>query len=173
MVFPRHFAASARIDARVQDVFAYLDDPARLASHMTRSSWMMGGGKMQIATDEGAGTQVGSHICMTGKAFGLSVFLDEVVRQYDPPRMKTWETVGQPKLLVIGAYRMGFRLTDTAAPQELQVFIDYDLPQGFARILGWLFGRVYASWCVKTMLADAVAHFAASDPGRSVAEKFA
>jgi hypothetical protein len=55
---------------------------------------------------------------------------------------------------------MGFRLADATPRSKLQVFIDYDLPSGgLARILGWLLGRVYASWCVKSMLADAAAHF--------------
>ena len=171
---PRHFAASVQIDAGAYEVFAYLDNPARLSTHMTRSSWMMGGGRMQIVTDEGGGTRVGSHIRLSGKAFGHSLFLDQAVTQHDPPRAKTWETLGEPNLIVIGRYRMGFRLTGAASRSELRVFIDYDLPSaGVARILGWLFGRVYASWCVKRMLADAEALFRARGLGHRGAIKSA
>jgi hypothetical protein len=160
--FQRHFTASAELGASVHEVFAYLDNPARLSTHMTRSSWMMGGGTMQVSMDEGAGARVGSRIRLSGKAFGLSLSVDEAVTQREPPAMKTWETLGEPKLLVIGRYRMGFQVTDSWSRAKLQVFIDYDLPRkGFARMLGWLLGRVYAAWCVKSMLADAAAHFAA------------
>jgi hypothetical protein len=172
--FPRHFSASAEVDALPHEVFAYLDNPVRLSTHMTRPSWMMGGGKMQVATDEGAGARVGSHIRLSGSAFGLSLFLDEVVTQHEPPWAKTWETVGEPKLLVIGPYRMGFRLAGAGSRSELEVLIDYGLPRtGFARLLGWLLGRVYASWCVRTMLADAAAHFHGHAPAEAVAKKSA
>lgn len=160
--FQRHFAASAEIDASVREVFAYLDNPARLSSHMTRSSWMMGGGTTQISMDEGAGARVGSSIRLSGKAFGISLSVDEAVTQYKAPTLKIWETRGEPKLLVIGRYRMGFRVADATRRAKLEVFIDYDLPKkGFARVLGWLLGRIYASWCVNSTLADAAAQFRA------------
>ena len=174
--FQRHFAASAEIDASVHEVFAYLDNPARLSTHMTRSSWMMGGGTMQTWMDEGAGARVGSRIRLSGKAFGLSLSVDEAVMQREPPTLKTWETLGEPKLLVIGRYRMGFQITDAGTRAKLQVFIDYDLPRkGLARMFGWLLSRVYAAWCVKSMLADAGAHFGAqaTEPGRALPGKSA
>ena len=116
----------------------------------------------QQTTDEGAGARVGSRISLSGKAFGLSLFLDEEVAQYEPPIAKTWETLGEPMLLVIGAYRMGFGIGDGAEHAKLCVFIDYDLPRNsFTKVLGFLFGHFYASWCVRSMLADAAAHFRA------------
>ena len=158
--FRRHYSYSAELEATPREIFAYLDDPARLSGHMTRSSWMMGGGRMDISTDEGGGARAGSHIRLSGKAFGLSLFLDEVVTIYEPPVTKVWETVGEPKLLVIGAYRMGFATEHGPASTTLRVFIDYDLPRnGLARVLGFLLGGLYASWCVKTMVSDAAAHF--------------
>ena len=174
--FEKHFTASVEVDAGINELFAYLDNPARLSTHMTRSSWMMGGGTMQISTDEGAGARVGSRIRLSGKAFGLSLFVDEAVAQREPPLLKTWQTLGEPNLLVIGSYRMGFRLANATPRAKLQVFIDYDLPRkGFARVLGWLLARIYASWCVKSMLADAVAHFRAeaTESGRALPGKSA
>jgi hypothetical protein len=45
------------------------------------------------------------------------------------------------------------------------VFIDYAFPeQGLARWLGRLFGRYYARWCTRRMVADAVRHFASVGP---------
>lgn len=79
----------------------------------------MGGGRMETMVDEGRGQKIGSHIRLSGKAFGISVALDEVVTRYEPPRFKTWETVGTPKLLVIGHYRMGIEIT----PRDSTPFI--------------------------------------------------
>ena len=102
----RHYEESACIPATARAVFDFVDDPTRLSSHMSRSSWMMGGGNMAIVLDEGRGQAVGSHIRLSGKAFGFSLFADEVVTRREPPRLKVWETVGLPTLLVIGTYRM-------------------------------------------------------------------
>ena len=68
-------------------------------------------------------------------------------------RDKVWETVGAPRLLVIGAYSMGLKITSEARGSRLRVFIDYQLPEGWVTYwLGWLFGRFYARWCVGQML---------------------
>jgi hypothetical protein len=61
----------------------------------------------------------------------------------DQPR-KVWQTVGTPRLLVIGPYRMGFSLVpiedsdpNSNRSTHLTVSIDYALPvRGLPRILG-------------------------------------
>lgn len=71
-----------------------------------------------------------------------------------------WETVGSPKLLVIGSYRMGFEVAARSGGSLLRVFIEYALPQALpGRWLGRLFGRMYARWCTERMVSDAVRHF--------------
>ncbi len=108
---------------------------------------------MKTEMDEGKGKKVGSHIKMSAKIFGLSLFLDEIVTLREPPVRKEWETVGVPHLLVIGNYKMGISLKKTAEGTNLTVFIDYDLPSSFGgKLLGLLFGRMYAKWCVKQMI---------------------
>ena len=165
--FTRHFARCVSIDAPPGDVFSYLNRHARLATHMTQASWMMGGGRMDISVDEGGGEKLGSHIRMSGKAFGISLFLDEVVTRYEPPVAKVWGTVNTLRLLVIGHYRMGFELVPQNAGSKLCVFIDYNLPESLGgRVLGFLLGRVYAKWCVNSMLRDAVEHFSFSGKAR-------
>jgi len=111
----------------------------------------MGGGRMGTTIDEGHGQKVGSHIRLSGKAFGISIALDEVVTRYEPPRFKTWETVGSLKLLVVGHYRLGVEITPHNGTSDLRVFIDYNLPDRNAW-LGYLFGKAYAKWCVRQML---------------------
>ena len=159
---PHHGESSAVISASPDRVFALVDDHERLASHMTKSSWRMGGGSMKTELDEGRGQRVGSHIRVSGRVFGLALSLDEVVIEHEPPTRKVWETVGNPKLLVIGSYRMGFEGTIHGSATLLRVFIDYALPSSWPeRWLGRLVGRYYAHWCTQRMVDDAVRHFAA------------
>ena len=81
--YEHHNENYASIAADAGDIFAFIDDHTRLASHMNKSSWMMGGSVRRL-----------------GRTF------DEVIIEYPAPLLKVWETVGQPKLLVIGHYRM-------------------------------------------------------------------
>ena len=49
--YPFHAEASTLVQASADKVFAHLDDHSRLSSHMSKRSWMMGGGQMRIETD--------------------------------------------------------------------------------------------------------------------------
>lgn len=159
--FSNHYHEDVLVSSYPEKVFAYLDDHIRLSSHMTKSSWMMGGGRMETMIDEGHGQKVGSHIRLSGKAFGIGIALDEIVTRYEPPRFKTWETVGSPKLLVIGHYRLGIEITPHNGTSDLRVFIDYNPPDANVW-LGYLFGKAYAKWCVRQMLYGVRDHFKSS-----------
>ena len=78
------------------------------------------------------------------------------VCEYTPPFGKTWETQGEPHLLVIGKYRMGFKLEPVQNMTRLCVWLDYDLPTRRLPWLGKRLAKVYADWCVKRMSSDAV-----------------
>jgi uncharacterized protein YndB with AHSA1/START domain len=150
--YSRHHEDSVLVASSPERVFAYADDHRQLSSHMNQSSWMMAGGAMTTEVDELEGKVVGSHIHMSGKVMGLTLKLDEVVTQREPPHRKAWETAGPVHLLVISDYRMGFVVTPDDVGSRLTVFIDYDLPsKGFGRVLGVLLGKQYAQWCVKQM----------------------
>jgi len=158
-----HYESSAGVHAAAKDLFSHVDDPARLSSHMSKSSWMTGGSRMSTEVDRGGGKVVGSHIRMDGRVFGVQLALDETVTERDPPWRKVWETIGQPRLLVIGHYKMGFDITPQGSGSLFCVFINYTLPESApARWLGWLFARYYARWCTQRMVEDAVMHFSAS-----------
>jgi hypothetical protein len=158
----RHREGSTLIPAPPEHVFAFVDDHSQFSSHMSQSSWMMGGGRMVIVLDKAKGQAVGSHIGLSGTVLGVRLSLDEVVTRRSPPTDKVWETVGVPRLLVIGAYTMGVHITPDNGGSRLRVFVDYDLPTGWAtRGLGFLFGGVYARWCVGRMLEGASNHFGA------------
>ena len=123
---------------------------------------------MDTSVDDGHGKETGSHIRMNGNILGMNLSLDEVITHREPPRMKVWETVGSPKLLVIGHYRMNVKIEPQESESVLRVSIDYDLPTT-KRWLGRLFGGAYAKWCVQQMLDGARDHFA-TKTGRHVAD---
>lgn len=156
----RHFENNLIIPAFVEDIFVYADDHKYFSSHMNKSSWMMGGGRMETQVDEANGQAVGSHINMRGKVFGIKLSLDEVVTKRRPPFYKEWETVGNPKLLIIGNYRMSFEIKSQNNGSNFKVSIDYELPKSFGgSLLGSIFSSMYAKWCVQQMLTGAQRYF--------------
>lgn len=143
-------------------MFARLDDQTRLAEHMGRPSAMMGGGRMTYEFDALRGQAVGSRIRMGGEAFGLRLMVDEVVTLRDPPRRKVWRTTGEPRLIIMGAYEMGFEIEEERTGSRLRVWIDYALPDsGWAKRAPAL-AALYARWCVRRMVSDAVQHFSSA-----------
>lgn len=151
--YSRHYEESVVLKAKPEEVFAYVDDHHKFSSHMNEPSWVMGGSKMETTVDDGYGQRIGSHITMSGKVFGINLFLDEVITKHEPPNQKVWETVGNPRLMVIGSYQLGFELKPVNGGTSFRVFIDYELPKFLStRWLGYLFGGMYAKWCVRQMI---------------------
>jgi hypothetical protein len=92
--FLYHFADQSLIAAPPSELFAYLDKHSQLSAHMTRRSWVMGGGRMDINTDQGGFQRLGSRLRLAGRVFGLKLFLEQEITDYRPPQAKTWRTVG-------------------------------------------------------------------------------
>ena len=159
-----HDEASVRIDATPDELFRYLDDHRNLSAHMSSSSWMMAGSRMDIETDDGHGRVPGSRISLRGRVMGIELTVDEAVTERAPPYRKSWKTFGEPRLLVIGAYAMGFEISPQGTGSALRVFIDYELPS--ATSSRWLRRRVaawYARWCTRRMAFDAARHFTSTE----------
>ena len=93
---PQHHEQTVSVLATREQVFAFVDDHTRFSAHMGQPSWMMAGSRMRTEVDQDRGQRVGSHIRMTGSMLGLKLSLDEVVTEREPPRRKTWRTVGTP-----------------------------------------------------------------------------
>ena len=159
-MFERHHESTVLVGTAAPTLFAYLDDHARLSGHMSKSSWMMAGSRMEIEVDALQGRAVGSKIRIHGRVLGLRLFVEEVVTEHEVPCRKSWETVGDVRLLVIGAYRMGFEIASDGARSRLRVFIDYALPtRGVSRWLGRALGPWYARWCTRRVARDAMRAF--------------
>jgi hypothetical protein len=160
MTYTHSDEAVALVHAPPAALFEHLDDQARLGTHMEKPSMMMLGGRMTYEFDDSKGRAVGSVIRVGGSFLGVRLFIEEVVTERDPPRRKVWETRGQPRILIIGAYRMGFEIAASGEHSRLRVFIDYDRPPSpVGRILGVAFAPIYARWCVTRMAEDAERRF--------------
>jgi hypothetical protein len=159
--YAKHFEKTILVNAKPDVVFSFADDHKNLSSHMNQSSLMLGGSGMKTETDEKKGLKVGSHIKLSGKVFGINLFLDEVITVHKPPYHKKWQTIGKVNLLVIGHYALGFKISPLDKEKSiLKVFIDYDLPQSQrTRWLGIFLGRIYAQWCVNQIINSVKKHF--------------
>ena len=92
---------------------------------------------------------------------GMKLIVEQIVTGRFAPLRKTWEACGEPRLSVIGSYRMGFIIWPRENCSHLVVFIDYALPlRGIAHVLALLFARAYAAWCTRRMVTDAIAAMA-------------
>lgn len=152
--YAHHVEGVREIVQPVEQAFAVLDDHMRLTSHMSRRSLATLGGRMDTVVDSGHAQVVGSVIRVHGRVLGIWLSLEEIVVERDPPWRKAWETIGAPRLLVIGSYRMGFSL-EPGSRTRARVWIDYDPPSGIvARALARMFGGLYARWCVQRMLRE-------------------
>ncbi len=153
-----HYHNSIVLPALPEHVFDYVDDHVLFSSHMSRSSWMMMGSKMNVSTDNKLGKEVGSHIFLDGSIFGIPMFIDEVVTEHKKPSIKSWKTVKVRNLLVVGDYVMKVEIFPQAQNSLFRVSIDYDRPKK-NKWLGILLGDWYARWCVRQMLDGAKKHF--------------
>ena len=136
-----HLESSAALPATPTEVFAYVDDPTYLAAHMAKPSWTMAGGYMNLVLDEMRGREAGARIRLAGRVLGVPLEVDELVVERTPPRRKVWQTVGTPRLLLIGSYRMGFDVAPRADGSLLRVFSTTTCPRrcsdaGSARFSG-------------------------------------
>ena len=162
-LLPLHCESTRIIAAPPDAVFAHLDDHNRLAGHMSQSSWMMAGSRVNLEYDAANGRAIGSHIHIRGRVLGIPIHVEEVVTEHELPLRKVWETIGTPKLLVLGAYKMGFAIMPQGTSSLLRVFIDYDLLGPLlTRWLGRLLGDFYVRWCSESMAKDAAAFFTPS-----------
>lgn len=159
--YQRHAETRADCRAPAEAVFAHLDNQEKLGAHMNKPSWMMLGGHMRYELDEGHGQRIGSVIRMIGMVAWVRLELEEIVLERDPPMRKMWATKGDPNLIVIGGYQMGFDVEPkTHASASVRVFVDYNLPRGLPSFLSAPVAGVYARWCVKRMAVDAARAFA-------------
>jgi hypothetical protein len=159
----RHEEARCEVAAPPAAVFEHIDRPERLSAHMSQKSWQLAGSSMSIETDASGGRVPGSRIRLRGRMLGIALAVECVVVTRIPPEIKGWETVGTPRLLVIGPYRMAVRIAPHNGGSRVTIAIDYAMLTGrWERLLAGALGPHYARWCVRQMARDLVLRFSGS-----------
>ena len=146
-----------QIQASPEKVFESLDDLGVTGMHMTQSSAMMMGSKLHLhyLTDNHKG--LGSKYRWTGKMIGMHMDFTVEVTKWIKPVEKSWETIGESKMIIYSWYRMNLLLTNQKERTLVELSITYKKPNGwFARIVSFLFADWYCRWCLRKMLNDTI-----------------
>lgn len=153
----RRIEKTVIINAKPEEVFAFMDDINSTGMHMTTSNPKMAGSKLNLEWLTDYKTGLHAKYKWTGKVLGMKMKFTVVVTHWDKGRLKTWETIGDAKMIVISWYRMYLELQPngdgtTTAKLGILYTKSKNLP-------GFLFGKSYSVWCVKSMLSDTRKHF--------------
>jgi len=116
------------IHSTLEKVFAQLDDINKTGIHLSESSMIM---------------------------MGMKIDFTETVTKWQPPRPKEWETVGEAKLIIMSWYRMWFEISPAENLTIAKLSISYLPPkQWFYKILSFFFAQWYCNWCLHNILID-------------------
>lgn len=148
-------------------VFAHLDHFPNLARHMAHGSSMRMGGGMTLHEQTPGVRGVGATYRYTGRAFGMAIDFQQRVAEWAEDQRKVWRTLEGGRIILLGRYEMGFELEPGHAATRVRAWITYDLPRDLrGRVLGALFARSYARWCVRSILDGAKAALEARPEAR-------
>lgn len=136
-------------------VFNQIDDLGVTGMHMTQSSAMMMGSKLKLTylTENHKGLD--SKYRWTGKMMGMAMDFTVEVTKWTAGKEKTWETIGDAKLIIYSWYRMHLEIVQKDKETIAELSITYEKPKGFFnRILSFFLADWYCRWCLKNMLND-------------------
>ena len=145
------------INAPVDSVFDFMDDIRNTGKHMTESTGAMAGSKLKIEWLSDHKTGLGTKYRWRGKVVGMKMDFTVEVNKWIEGKEKVWGTVGDAKMIVIDSFEMHLILTsESDGMSKASLGIDYTKHKG---LWGFLLGKWYSKWCVKSMLKDTEKHF--------------
>lgn len=137
-----------------EKVFQCLDDLGVTGMHMTKSSMPMGG-KLNLEFLTPHDTGLGSKYRWTGNVMWMEMDFTVEVTKWLNGKEKTWETIGDPKVIIYSWYRMHLKISEDNNGTKAELSISYEKPKGwFNKVLCFLLGDWYCRWCLKHMLGD-------------------
>src|SRR4249920_1689609 len=143
------------ISASPAKVFAMIDDLSVTGMHMTKSSAMMMGSKLNIEYLTANHTGLGSKYRWTGSMMGMKMDFTVEVTKWVEGVEKVWETIGESKMIIYSWYRMHLLVYPRGNVTQAELSITYEKPKGwFAKIVSFLFADWYCKWCLKKMTSD-------------------
>ena len=153
----RRIERTAIINAKPKDVFAFMDDIRNTGKHMTESSGAMAGSKLKIEWLSDHKTGLGTKYRWTGKVVGMKMDFTVEVTKWIEGKEKVWGTIGDAKMIVIDWFEMDLIMApEKDGKSKAKLGIYYTKNSG---LWGFLFGKWYSKWCVKSMLRDTRKHF--------------
>lgn len=153
----KHYEKTMVINGTPSEVFAFMDDINNTGMHMMKSNTQMIGSRLNLEWLTSYTTGLGTKYKWTGKVMGMKMNFTVLVIDWENGRLKTWGTVGAAKMIVISWFKMKLIITPYENKGSIvNLKIDYIKSN---KLLGFIAGRVYSKWCVKSMLKDTNRHF--------------
>ena len=153
----RYYEREMIINGSQEDVFVFMDDIRNTGKHMTESSGAMAGSKLKIEWLSDHKTGLGTKYRWTGKVVGMKMDFTVEVSKWIDGKEKVWGTIGDAKMIVIDWFEMDLTMTPEGdGKSNAKLGINYTKHRG---LWGFLFGKWYSKWCVKSMLKDTKKHF--------------
>ncbi len=153
----RYYEKEMIINGLSDSVFAFMDDIRNTGKHMTESNGAMVGSKLKIEWLSENKTGLGTKYRWTGKVAGMKMDFTVEVSKWMEGKEKVWGTIGDAKMIVIDWFEMYLVLTpENDGTSKAKLSIKYTKHKG---IWGFLLGKWYSKWCVKSMLKDTREHF--------------
>ena len=143
------------IRSTTEKVFAHIDDFSKTGMHMSESSMMMMGSKLNLEQLSINSTGVGAKYRWHGKMMGMLMDFSETVTKWQSPKIKEWETVGETKIIIMLWYRMWFEIAPAENGTIAKLSISYLPPkEWYYKIISFFFANWYCNWCLNNMLND-------------------
>ena len=142
-------------NASPKQVFDVMDDLGVTGAHMTTSSMMMMGSKLNLEFLTPFRKGLGTRYRWSGKMMGLKMDFTVEVTKWKDGIEKVWGTVGETKLIIYSGFEMSLNVAPEANQTKAELGISYQKPKSFVqRILCFLFADWYCNWCLRKMLND-------------------
>lgn len=116
------------IQSAPEKVFETLDNLGVTGMHMTKSSAMMMGSKLNLEYLTANHTGLGSTYRWTGKMMGMKMDFTVEVTKWVNGTEKTWETIGEARMIIYSWYRMHLLVRPKGNTTEAELSITYERP---------------------------------------------
>ncbi|HEU5168492.1 MAG TPA: hypothetical protein VFU29_23265 [Chitinophagaceae bacterium] len=136
-------------------VFAYMDNLGNTGMHMMENSAMMMGSKLQLQQLSENANGLNSKFRWSGKMMGFTMNFTVLVTEWIKDKEKTWETVGDAKMIILKWYQMRLVISPEGGDTKAELSIAYTKPDNiFFRFIAFFLAPWYANWCLNNMLND-------------------
>ena len=132
-----------------------MDNLGNTGMHMTESSAMMMGSKLDLKQLSENATGLNSKLRWFGKMMGFRMDFTVVVTKWIKDKEKIWETVGEAKMIILKWYQMRLVISPDGQNTKAELSIAYTKPDNiFFRFIAFILASWYANWCLNNMLND-------------------